>query len=283
MFFFDYFRNFFGIRRRNEPSTSGLDTYDSHRESFRNPIWQSNDDDDDDDIDNFWHPRSSLHFNIFSDPLEITLYFESQIDNILKNFLKFNSTFLDDKAITALPFTAPEKDDNLRDNVLKPDTFAIADMPFENKVDTDLDGRISAREFSKMWNKRDVEVAKPSVASSFSIGRSIRKKIIHRPDGTIEKKQIIRDSEGNEETIISKEADGKTYVVTVKKDRNGIETKTENLMNMDESELKNFTQKWESSLKNNTNDGHMDDGNDGHGSILNYFPWEKFFGSNPKL
>lgn len=27
--------------------------HDSHRDSFRNPIWQSDEDDDDDDVDNF--------------------------------------------------------------------------------------------------------------------------------------------------------------------------------------------------------------------------------------
>jgi len=74
-----------------------------------------------------------------------------------------------------------------------------------------------------------------SIPNNFSIGRSVRKKIIHRPDGTIERKQVIRDNEGNEETIISKEADDKTYVVTIRKDKDGIETRSEDLFNMDES------------------------------------------------
>ncbi|EGI64183.1 hypothetical protein G5I_07343 [Acromyrmex echinatior] len=199
-------------------------------------------------------------------------YFDSQIDNMLKNFFKFNNTFFDDKAIT-LPFTGPEKNDNLRDRMLKsePDTFAIADVPIENKVDTDLDGR-SPVEFSKMWNKENMEITKPSI-STFSIGKSVRKEIIRRADGTIEKKHVIRDSEGNEETIISKEADNKTYVVTIKKDKNGIETRSEDLFNMDENELKDFNQKWDSSVKDNIS---------GHNSTYR-FPWEKFFGPNPKL
>ncbi|KYN22722.1 hypothetical protein ALC57_04501 [Trachymyrmex cornetzi] len=197
-------------------------------------------------------------------------YFESQIDNMMKNFFKFN-TFFDDKAIT-LPFAAAEKNDNFRDRMLKPEpgTFAIADVPIENKVDTDLDGRPPV-EFSKMWNKGNMEITKPSI-SNFSIGRSVRKEIIRRPDGTIEKKQVIRDSEGNEETVISKEADNKTYVVTIKKDKNGFETRSEDLFNMDENELKDFNQKWESSVKDIY----------GHNSTYR-FPWEKFFGPNPKL
>lgn len=85
-----------------------------------------------------------------------------------------------------------------------------------------------------MWNKENMEITKPSI-STFSIGRSVRKEIVRKADGTIEKKQIIRDSEGNEETIISKEADNKAYVVTIKKDKNGVETRSKDLFNMDES------------------------------------------------
>ncbi|XP_011685787.1 PREDICTED: uncharacterized protein LOC105448744 [Wasmannia auropunctata] len=274
MSFFDFFRNFLGVKR-NEPSTSGFDDYNSHRESFRNPIWQSDEDDDDDD--SFRHPESSLHFNIFNNPLEMTLYFESQIDNILKNFFGFNNAFFDDKAITAVPFAGPDqKDGNLRDRALKskPDAFVFANESLESKVDTDLDGRVSTEEFSKMWNKGNTEITKPSVQNNFSIGRFVRKEITRRSDGTIEKKQVIRDSEGNEETIISKEADNKTYVVTIKKDKNGIETKSEDLFNMDESELTEFNQKWKASVKDNI---------DSSKSIFNRFPWEKFFGPNPKL
>ncbi|KYQ51864.1 hypothetical protein ALC60_09065 [Trachymyrmex zeteki] len=221
------------MTRRNEPSTNRFGDYDSYQENFRNPIWQSDEDDDDDDIVNFRYPENSLHFSIASNPLEMMFFFESQIDNMLKNFLKFNNTFFDDKAITTLPFAAPEKNDDLRDRMLKSEPDIFADVPIENKVDTDLDGR-SPVEFSKMWNKENMEITKPSI-STFSIGRSVRKEIVRKADGTIEKKQIIRDSEGNEETIISKEADNKAYVVTIKKDKNGVETRSKDLFNMDES------------------------------------------------
>lgn len=46
-----------------------------------------------------------------------------------------------DEAIKALPF-APEKNDNLRDKVLKsyPDA-SVTDISPEQKIDTDLDGK----------------------------------------------------------------------------------------------------------------------------------------------
>lgn len=80
-----------------------------------------------------------------------------------------------------------------------------------------------------------METKKSYVPNTFSIGRSVRKEIIRRPDGTLEKKQVVRDSEGNEETVISKEIGDKTYVITTRKDKNGVEIKSEDLINMDES------------------------------------------------
>ncbi|XP_011639512.1 uncharacterized protein LOC105428751 [Pogonomyrmex barbatus] len=276
MSFFDYFRNFFGIKRHTEPSTNGFGDHDLYRGNFRNPIWQSDEDDDDEDMNNFWYPKHNLPFNnpIFSNPFE--MLFQTQMDNMLRNFVKefnmnvkeFNNIFSQCESME-LPFI--EKYDNLRDKMLKleSDKFGIVDVPVESKVDTDLDGKISKEEFSKMWNKGNVETIKPSVPNIF--GRSFRKEIIRRPDGTIEKKRMIRDTEGNEETIISKQIGDKKHVITIKKDKNGIETKSEDFINMDESELKDFIQKREVPIQNS------------HDSTSDHFPWEKFFGPNPKL
>lgn len=95
--------------------------------------------------------------------------------------------------------------------------------------------RITTEEFSRMWNKGNVETVKPFIPHNFLTGRSVRKEIIRRSDGTIEQKQIIRDSEGNEEMIVTKEIGDKKYVITTKKDKNGVETKSEDLFNIDES------------------------------------------------
>lgn len=37
-------------------------------------------------LDRFSRRRAGMHFHIFSDPFEITRYFESQIDNMMKSF-----------------------------------------------------------------------------------------------------------------------------------------------------------------------------------------------------
>lgn len=47
-----------------------------------------------------------------------------------------------DEAIKGLPFAAPEKNDNLRDKMLKSYLDApVADISPEQKIDTDLDGK----------------------------------------------------------------------------------------------------------------------------------------------
>lgn len=66
-------------------------------------------------------------------------------------------------------------------------------------------------------------------------GRSIRKEYVRRSDGTIEQKQVFRDSEGNEKVTVSQQIGDKIHTVTTKRDKNGLETKTEEFVNIDES------------------------------------------------
>lgn len=85
-----------------------------------------------------------------------------------------------------------------------------------------------------MWKKENVETAKPPASYNFA-KRCVSKQTIIRPDGSVQHKNVIQDSEGNMQTIISKEINDKKYVVTTKKDKNGVETKSEDFFNMDES------------------------------------------------
>lgn len=95
--------------------------------------------------------------------------------------------------------------------------------------------RLTKDDFSKIWHGSHEGTTSPPVSHSFSFGKSIKKEFIRRPDGTLEQKQVIRDSEGNQETIVTREAGDKKYIVTTKTDKYGVETKSEDLINMDES------------------------------------------------
>ncbi|XP_014468757.1 PREDICTED: uncharacterized protein LOC106741362 [Dinoponera quadriceps] len=267
----DYFRGLFGAKRRDEPGTSGLGDRYSYRDQFRNPIWEY--DEDDDDMDDFRHPRTGIRFHIFSDPFEMTRYFESEMENMLKNFGFGNDFhFFSNGIIGALP-PAEEKESNastLRDRMLKSASDSSVLTP-EQKVDTDLDGKLTKDDFSKMWQER---IEDPPAPRSFNFGKFVKKEFVRRPDGILEQKQVIRDSEGNQETIVTREIGDQKYVVTTKTDKYGVETKSEDLINMDESDLQDFNKKWTRSIENKT---------DGRDSGLNRFPWARFFGPEPKL
>ncbi|XP_076663240.1 uncharacterized protein LOC143366228 [Andrena cerasifolii] len=263
--FWNFIRDIFTGRNSEEPRNRGFSDYqdDYDRYNFRNPIWQN---DEDDDIDDFRRSRGNMQFHIFSDPLEITKYFESQIDDILKNFaFGFNND--GHNTFANVPPFPSLQDENLRDKMLKSNNGET-----KAKVDTDLDGKVTADNFSNVWD----EYSKPKSSEVFvpqprMIGKSIRKEYVRRSDGTIEQKQVFRDSEGNEKVTVSQQIGDKIHTVTTNRDKNGLETKTEEFVNIDESEIKGNT--W---LPSNNNSSS-------YNSHLNYFPWEKFFKPDPKL
>ncbi|KAK2578357.1 hypothetical protein KPH14_002629 [Odynerus spinipes] len=274
---FNFFRNIFGGRDGEELRHEGLDDQQSRKHSFRNPIWQNDDDENDDD--DFRHFGNTIHFSIFSDPMEMTRYFEAQMDEILKSFFPGSGrgSFFSIPDRGNVPEVIPiePRQDNLRNKMLKPgyDMPGLDDYG-KSRADVDLDGKISAEDFSKIWEEPDSKKQIVPYTNQFHhSSRFVTKRFVRGPDGTIEEQETIRDGEGNEETIVSKQIGDKKYVVTTKKDKNGIETKTEDLINIDESEMKNFEQKWGFPFGHDSRPS----------SILNYFPWEKFFGPNPKL
>ncbi|XP_043252127.1 HCLS1-associated protein X-1 isoform X2 [Colletes gigas] len=258
--FWNFFHDIFSGKSSEEP----------RNDCFRNPIWQN--DEDDDDVDDFRHSRKRNHFHIFSEPLEITRYFESQINEILKNFMfEFGSqvpgqnTFID-----TFPFENSQQE-NLRDKMLKSSENVNQLQP---KLDTDLDKEVTMDNFSNIWSQYSKEGQPEAMFPKQRIfGKSISKRFIHRPDGTIEQKQVIRDNEGNEETIISHQKGDKMYTVITKKDKYGVETKTENIVDIDSSESKKIEDKL-LPFRDNSIDFNFG---------LNYFPWEKFFKPDPKL
>lgn len=60
------------------------------------------------------------------------------------------------------------------------------------------------------------------------------------PDGVVEEKKIVTDGQGNTETTIKKQIGDKSYTVITKKDKDGVEIKTENFQNIEESKISFF-------------------------------------------
>lgn len=281
-----FFRNVFGGGGGNnsdEFTNNGFFDNQTFGNNFRNPIWRN--DEDDDDMEDFRMPRSGMQFHIFTNPLEMMRYFDAEMDNILKGvFSGFNNnmlpSFSDENSIKALPFAQQQRDIDLRDSMLKPDYKILPEvnLPDEpaGKCDMDLDGKVTADNFSTAWNERDGRrTLQTIIPHQRSVQKSVSKQFFHRNDGTIEQKQVFKDSEGNEETIVTRQIGDKKYTVSTKRDKFGAETKTEEFVNMNESELKDFNQKWLPSITGENTKQHS--------SILDSFNWMNFFEPSPKL
>ncbi|XP_015603977.1 HCLS1-associated protein X-1 [Cephus cinctus] len=286
MSFFNFFQNLFAGGNNQRPPNDRYEEHWEPRHSFRNPIWQNDEDDDDEIGDNdFRNPRHGFHFHIFSDPLQITKFFETEMDNMLKGFFsgfgqgEITSPFGNDEVFKALPHGKPQRKENLRDEFLKPgyEQPALDQSGFSKpKVDADLDGKVSTDELMKVWTKpstsQEIQTYSPNRQFNIqSFGKSIITRSIRRPDGTMEQHRTVKDSEGNEETTVTRQIGDKTHTVVTKLDKNGIQTTTENLVNIDENELKDFEKKW-SIQPQPRND-----------FPLSNFPWHKFFSPSPKL
>lgn len=279
----DFFRNLFGVRRNHQEDhlTFRPEIPRQENDSFRNPIWETEDDDDEYNSD-FRNPNEGgIHFQIFGDPFEMTRYFESQMDSIFKNFFDGFGGQRDESPFEALP-APPESRERtgktLRERILLREFESPVDHSREySKADSDLDGKISAEELSKVWKEPSshqiVPAEKPRNSFSFNFSKVNKFQIVN-PDGTVEKRQTFKDSNGNERTVITRQMGEKIHEIITTRDKDGSETKTENLINMDENEMKSFYDKWKTRTpKNPTADSNQ--GTD--------FPWQKLFGPEPKL
>ncbi|XP_033230894.1 uncharacterized protein LOC117181982 [Belonocnema kinseyi] len=244
--FLDIFRNLFGIRYPDGPNPNyGPEIPRQENNKFRNPIWEN--DDDEDDASDFRESNGGIHFQIFGDPIEMTRYFESQMDNMLKSIFDgfgqrggFMVPFDGEPTLEALPPPETKRSASLRDRILNRE-FESTEFSRNPKVDSDLDGKISSEELTKVWKDPSIQEVEPynprnSIASRFA-GRSTSTQIIRRSDGTLEKRQTFRDSDGNEKITVTRQIGDKMHEIITKKDKAGIESKTENLINMDEKNI----------------------------------------------
>lgn len=259
MDFWNFVRNIFSRRNSGEFQNRGFlddrNNYDG--DNFGNQMWSN-----DVDIDSSRHFNGNNHFHIFTDPLQMIKYFESQMDEHIKNFIHgFNNESVDIYT-NVFPSLPSQQKENLRDQMLKPnDQMGI-------KLDTDLDGRITADNFSNVWDEHSKP--KSEVSRPYIFGRSVRKEYIRESDGTITQKQIVRDNEGNEEITVSHQIGDKIHTIVTKRDKNGVETKMEDFSELPEYDTSGRRKPF---LNEQTSFLNID---------LKSFPWENFFNLNPK-
>ncbi|XP_060073977.1 HCLS1-associated protein X-1-like [Ylistrum balloti] len=80
--------------------------------------------------------------------------------------------------------------------------------------------------------------------ASFSSGRSVSVSTSIGPNGQVEERRTVRDSEGGEEVTITRKQGSQAHSVTTKTDKNGVQEKIENFTNMSENDLSDFNNKW---------------------------------------
>jgi len=86
------------------------------------------------------------------------------------------------------------------------------------------------------------ELPSSGVTSAFKYSTVTRKL---NPDGSVETTSKKRDSDGNEEVVVSRNMGEQTHTVTSKKNNRGEVEKVEDFINMDENDLKTFDEKWD--------------------------------------
>lgn len=99
--------------------------------------------------------------------------------------------------------------------------------------------RIRSEELAKIWKAPSFskfDSYSPQI-NIHSFGSSVSTQIVKRPDGSIEERRTLRDSDGNEEIKITRQIGDKIHSIITKKSKDGSETKTEDIINMNESKL----------------------------------------------
>ncbi|XP_022902923.2 HCLS1-associated protein X-1 [Onthophagus taurus] len=236
---------------------------------------------DEDELDEYdpsdQNPRENepFGFQIFSNPIEMQKYFEKQMEDMLKNFgFHHDDSFFgfSDRNSVGTQFgdflegsDEPPQGNSLRDQFLKPG-YHVPNADVQKRSDDDVDGQIQPNDLDSMFKeKNSLTPYKPPNQSIFkSFGQSMSSKTIRNSDGSIETQRTVKDSQGNQENVVTKKWGDKEYTVITRTDKDGKQVVTENLVNMDENELAGF-------LKSSGNDRIEPK------KPHNWFPFDKYF------
>ncbi|XP_067878808.1 HCLS1-associated protein X-1 [Heterodontus francisci] len=106
------------------------------------------------------------------------------------------------------------------------------------KEDKDLDSRVNSEGLD--------DILKPSEPKTHSSFKTVSISKVLLPMGcTVEERRVTRDSEGNEETRITRAQGEQSYTTVTRRDPQGKEERTEQMVNMDDRDLQRFAERWE--------------------------------------
>uniref|UniRef100_A0A6P7GUW6 Uncharacterized protein LOC114341070 n=1 Tax=Diabrotica virgifera virgifera TaxID=50390 RepID=A0A6P7GUW6_DIAVI len=258
----DIFRRIFGLHHNEDQSNRswGVPTVNDRTDGPDNVVPED--------------PFNRRSFDVFSDPIQMHQYFESQLNEMLKMFGfhgngEFSIGFPDvhDSWSQTPQQHENESTQNVRDQFLKPG-YEKPKTQYSEMVDKDLDDRIKSGDIASVLGEKfnhQITPHEPQISKkNFFYGTSQSMRTIVNPDGSIETHRTMRDNDGNEESTVCHKIGDKEYCVIKKKNKHGQEEVTENYTNMTEQEKDIFTKPRHSpQIQDRT--GPSD------------FPWSKFF------
>ena len=174
-------------------------------------------------------PNQQRNFGVFSSPLEMESFFNQQLDEMLKQFGfgQFGSPgFFGHVNPTpgqeqAVPPFSQERDDGegSRDFMLKKEWDHNRDHDHRDK-------EINAptqEDWNRLFPEQRQQKQRQDPFSFFS-GSSFSSTTMTNPDGTIEQRKTIRNSDGSETAIVSKKHGDECHTVTTTTNPDGTQT-----------------------------------------------------------
>ncbi|XP_067666892.1 HCLS1-associated protein X-1-like [Haliotis asinina] len=117
----------------------------------------------------------------------------------------------------------------------------------EEKVDRDLDSEVESKDLSQILKPTHPERREmfPHSPGKFSHHGSVSITTIRGADGKLEQRKTVIDSDGNEETTVTRQLGDKSHTTRTKKDEFGVVEENQTMKNMDEDDLKSFDTQWQ--------------------------------------
>ncbi|XP_059143374.1 HCLS1-associated protein X-1-like [Physella acuta] len=134
-----------------------------------------------------------------------------------------------------------------------PNLFAVPPTS-DGLGDTDLDGKIPDNKLLDIIKapSEEIQAVEPyrhSKPGFFSSTKSYSFSRIMGPDGKVEKKEVVRDSSGREETTVTRSVGDKSYSFTTIRKPDGTQEERETINNLNETEINRFKDLWNEPAK----------------------------------
>jgi len=245
----DFFRKIFGFTS-NQPTSSQEFESTTTQQPFTNQDRSGIRFDYDEK--SFLNPNEQFEdaFNVFTDPIEMHRFFEEQMDQVFKmfGFPRLENFFNNIPSIEGNNHSTQTGNDSERDPDIEPTNprdYFLKNEPImphyedsTEKSDRDVDGILNIGDlnsvFKKSTDKKTYNQKKPFGETFFN--QSVQVKTVRKPDGSLETRKTMRDSQGNKETIITQKQGDKEYTIIKRVDKNGKEEIEEIMVNMDEKD-----------------------------------------------